>query len=132
MAGKKQAPAAKIEEDDDESWEDPVVDADGEGATPNMRMRDWRDVERYREIKELKQLVDDDLGIEELFENPLKPKPMPAPGPARMARAAEKPKVAPPKAVAVAKPVTVAKPAPAPVNHRKKAPAKVRAKAHRR
>lgn len=124
MAGKKQAPAAKIEEDDDESWEDPVVDADGEGAALNMRMRDWRDVERYREIKELKQLVDDDLGIEELFENPLKPKPMPAPGPARMARAAEKPRAAPPKPVAVAK--------PAPVDHRKKAPAKARAKAHRR
>lgn len=131
MAGKKQAPA-KIEEDEDESWEDPVVDPDGEQATPNMRMRDWRDVERYREIKELKQLVDDDLAIEEVFENPLKQKPLPPPArPLRAVRAVEKPRAAPVKPAPAAKPVPAAKTAPT-NSHGKKVPSKVRAKAHRR
>jgi len=120
MAGKKQAPA-KIEEDTEEveSWEDPVVEPDGEAAAPTMRLRDWRDVERYREIKELKQLVDDDLGVEELFENPLKQRPA-TPVAARPARAAT-----------AEKPRPAARPA---ANHHRKKPArKVHGKArHRR
>ena len=72
-AGKKAAPA-KVEEDDDaEGWEDAVVDADEKEAA-NLRLRDWRDVERFREMKELRSLVDDDYGLEEIFHIPVKPR----------------------------------------------------------
>jgi hypothetical protein len=72
-AGKKQAPA-KIEEDDDaEGWEEAVVE-DGKEAEADLRLRDWRDVERYREMKELRSLVDDDYGLDEIFHVPLKPR----------------------------------------------------------
>ena len=73
-AGKKAAPA-KIEEDDDaEGWEDAVVEADGKDAAAELRLRDWRDVERFREMRELRSLVDDDYGLEEIFHVPLKPR----------------------------------------------------------
>jgi hypothetical protein len=70
-AGKKQAPA-KIEEDDDDAWDDAVVETDGKDAAADLRLRDWRDVERFREMKELRSLVDDDYGLEEIFHVPLK------------------------------------------------------------
>lgn len=139
-AGKKQAPA-KVEEDDDtEGWEDAVVEADGkEGA--DLRLRDWRDVERFREMRELRSLVDDDYGLEEIFHVPLKPRvevPPRTPKAAVPARPTT-PAKAPPKAAAPAKPVKAAaaakpvppKPAKA---HKKPAakPAKVKAKAKRR
>jgi hypothetical protein len=76
QAGKKQAPA-KIEEDDDDNWEDAVVDADDKETGQNLRLRDWRDVERFREMKELRRLVDDDYGLEEIFHIPLKPRAEP-------------------------------------------------------
>src|SRR5688572_5114312 len=76
QAGKKQAPA-KIEEDDDDTWEDAVVDADDKETGQNLRLRDWRDVERFREMKELRRLVDDDYGLEEIFHIPLKPRAEP-------------------------------------------------------
>ena len=36
--------------------DDPPVDT---------RMRDWRDVERYKEMRQLRKLVDDDLDFDE-------------------------------------------------------------------
>ena len=141
-AGKKQAPA-KIEEDDDaEGWEDAVVETDDKESEANLRLRDWRDVERFREMKELRSLVDDDYGLEEIFHIPLKPRAEPG---IPVPRTAVKPlKGQPLKAPAVAKPAptkatakaahapakparTHAKPAPA-----RKVPAKLKAKAKRR
>jgi hypothetical protein len=37
------------------------VDADG-NPVEGGRSRDWRDVEKYRELRELKKLVGEDLG----------------------------------------------------------------------
>ena len=137
-AGKKQAPA-KVEEDDDtEGWEDAVVEADGKDAV-DLRLRDWRDVERFREMKELRSLVDDDYGLEEIFHVPLKsrvevpPRQPKSTAPARLA-----PAKALPAAKAPAKPVSAAKHAPAkpaPGKHAHaaaKPKAKIRAKAKRR
>lgn len=104
-AGKKQAPAKIEEEDDAEGWDDAVVDADDKEAAANLRLRDWRDVERFREMKELRRLVDDDYGLEEIFHIPVKPRaepgipaphntiklPKPAPGGARAAAPAAAP-----------------------------------------
>ena len=73
-AAKKQAPA-KVEEDDDtEGWDDAVVEADSKESGADLRLRDWRDVERFREMKELRSLVDDDYGLDEIFRVPLKPR----------------------------------------------------------
>ena len=133
-AGKKQAPA-KIEEEDDDTWEDAVVETDGKDAAADLRLRDWRDVERFREMKELRSLVDDDYWLEEIFHVPLKsradvpprqPKLVPAAKLAAVKAAEAKlaarqaAKHAPP-----AKHAPAAKPAPA----KKAAPAKAKAKA---
>jgi len=137
-AGKKQAPA-KIEDDDDDAWDDAVVEADGKDAAPDLRLRDWRDVERFREMKDLRSLVDDDYGLEEIFHVPLKsrvdvpprqPKVVPPSRlvAARGAKAAEV-KLA---AKAVAKPQAQAvKHAPA-ARHPAKKTAPAKAKAHAR
>ena len=127
-AGKKQAPA-KVEEDDDDDWDDAVVEADAKDGGADLRLRDWRDVERFREMKELRSLVDDDYGLEEIFHVPLKPrgdqararlappaKPAPgsakaAPPPAKAAAKAPPPREAP-KAHARAAAKPAAKPAP--------------------
>lgn len=131
-AGKKRAPA-KIEEDDDaEGWEDAVVDADDKEAAANLRLRDWRDVERFREMRELRRLVDDDYGLEEIFHLPVKLKPRAEPGipvPPTIARmlkpAAAAPTARPAAKTAPAKAVAAAKPAPANSRiHPKGAPAK--------
>ena len=143
-AGKKQAPA-KIEEDDDaEGWEDAVVDADEKDAEANLRLRDWRDVERFREMKELRSLVDDDYGLEEIFHIPLRPRAEPG-IPAPRTPAKGQPQKAPPagKPLVEAKPAarnahSVTKPAkpaakanPKPTAH-EKAPAKLKAKVKRK
>ena len=73
-AGKKQA-AQKFEEPEEaEGWEDAVVEADDKDGGADLRLRDWRDVERFREMKDLRRLVDDDYGLEEIFHVPLKPR----------------------------------------------------------
>jgi hypothetical protein len=92
-AGKKQAPA-KIEEDDDDAWDDAVVEADGKDAAADLRLRDWRDVERFREMKELRSLVDDDYGLEEIFHVPLK---------SRVEVPPRQPKLVPPSKLVAAK-----------------------------
>lgn len=126
-AGKKQAPAKVEEDDDSEGWDDAVVEAEGKDGGADLRLRDWRDVERFREMRELRRLVDDDYGLEEIFHVPLKPrgdqgrsrlalpaKPAPANGrvaamPAKPAAKAAPGKAAPAKAAA---PKAAAKPAP--------------------
>jgi hypothetical protein len=124
-AGKKQAPA-KVEEDDDDSWDDAVVDTDAKDGGADLRLRDWRDVERFREMRDLRRLVDDDYGLEEIFHVPLKPradagrnaKLVPAKAPAAPAKPAGKAAAKPP--VAKAQP----KPAPKPAAKPAKAKAK--------
>jgi hypothetical protein len=132
-AGKKQAPA-KVEEDDDDNWDDAVVEADAKDGGADMRLRDWRDVERFREMKELRSLVDDDYGLDEIFHVPLKPRGEPGRAPRLAAAARPAPTVAPPKpgakvapkgAKLAAKPQAPAKPAPKPA-------AKPKAKAKRK
>jgi hypothetical protein len=86
-------------EPEGEAWDDAVVDADKEPPAVPLRMRDWRDVERYREMKELKDLVDDDSGIAEIFAPP--PRPIPAAkGKARLAAAVKPAPAAKPGAAA--------------------------------
>lgn len=140
-AGKKQAPA-KIEEDDDtEGWDDAVVEADDKDAAADLRLRDWRDVERFREMKELRNLVDDDYGLEEIFHNPLKPRvevpprqpkvvPLAKGAAAAAAKAAVKP-AAKPEAKAPAKLAVPMKAKPVP-KAQAKAKVKVKAKPKRR
>jgi hypothetical protein len=133
-AGKKQAPA-KIEEDDDgDSWDDAVVETEGKEGHADLRLRDWRDVERFREMKELRRLVDDDYGLEEIFHIPLKPR---VEVPPRQPKAAVQQRPAPaPKAPVK---VPARPPAKAPAKAHKKAAAKhprakprIKAKAKRR
>jgi hypothetical protein len=119
-AGKKQAPAKVEEDDDNEGWDDAVVEADAKDGGADLRLRDWRDVERFREMKELRSLVDDDYGLDEIFRVPVKPrgeqrakaalparaapaKPGPAPRPAAKAAAAPKAAKAAPKPAPKAK-----------------------------
>ena len=147
-AGKKQAPA-KVEDDDEaEGWEDAVVEADGGDGTADLRLRDWRDVERFREMKDLRSLVDDDYGLEEIFHVPLKsradvpprqPKLVPAAKLAAVKAAEAKlaarqaAKHAPPaKHAPAAKPAPAKKAAPAKAKAHAKAHAKPKPKAKRR
>lgn len=125
-AGKKQAPA-KVEEDDDtEGWDDAVVEADSKDGGADLRLRDWRDVERFREMKELRSLVDDDYGLDEIFRVPLKPRGELRARPAAPAKAPPAPPAKPAaKAAAKEAPKAASKPAAKP------AP-KVKAKAKRK
>ena len=66
--GKKPQAAAKppadefVDESDNFDDDVPAVDADGNPVGGGGRSRDWRDVEKYRELRELKKLVGEDLG----------------------------------------------------------------------
>ena len=82
MARKKQAPEKNEDlADEAEGWEETVVEAEEKEDAIASRLRDWRDVERLRELKELRGLVDNDDGLEELFR--VQPPPPPAPKPAK-------------------------------------------------
>jgi len=50
----------------------PAVDAKG-NPIPGLRSRDWRDVEKYREIRELKKLIGED--VDDLFLKPAQQPP---------------------------------------------------------
>jgi hypothetical protein len=128
-AGKKQAPAKVEEDDDNEGWDDAVVEADAKDGGADLRLRDWRDVERFREMKELRSLVDDDYGLDEIFRVPVKPRSEPR------AKAALTLKVAPAKALPPARPAAKAAAREAPKPHAKTAPKpapKAKAKAKRK
>jgi hypothetical protein len=141
-AAKKQAPA-KVEEDDDEGWDDAVVETDAKDGGADLRLRDWRDVERFREMKDLRRLVDDDYGLEEIFHVPLKARAdvpprvklvVPVKGAAVAKAAAKAPPPAKPPAKAAA-PARATAPRPAPkVTHKPahKPAAKPKAKAKRK
>lgn len=81
MAGKKQSPSkAKFNEFDDEeaeseTWEDDAADVDADDALPGNeaggKSRDWRDVERYREERALRKLIEDEFAdFDDLDEKP--------------------------------------------------------------
>jgi hypothetical protein len=77
MAGKKQSSSKKsyepLEDDgtDAEGWEDDPVDVDVSGrTTPAGRLRDWRDIERYREERELRRLIEDEYELDHIAEPP--------------------------------------------------------------
>ena len=64
--GKKPQPQPKPFDEfaeDAEGFEEdvPAIDAKG-NAVPAARSRDWRDVERFREERELRKLIGEDLG----------------------------------------------------------------------
>ncbi|MCH9827221.1 MAG: hypothetical protein VX836_16120 [Pseudomonadota bacterium] len=70
MAGKKQSPSTQSNytefEDDDtaaEGWEDDAAEVEPEDETPaaSGASRDWRDVERYREERALRKLIEDEF-----------------------------------------------------------------------
>jgi hypothetical protein len=131
---KKQAPQKFEEPEEAEGWEDAVVEADGKDGA-DLRLRDWRDVERFREMKDLRRLVDDDYGLEEIFHIPLKPRPEALPRASKLVLPA---KLQPGKAVpaapvkaasAKAAPAKAAAKAPAPAK-KAAAPHKAPAKAH--
>ncbi len=70
--GKKAQPQPKPFDEfaeETEGFEDdvPTVDAKG-NPVPGGRSRDWRDVERFREERELRKLIGEDFG--ELDEKP--------------------------------------------------------------
>ena len=123
-AGKKQAPQKFEEPEESEGWEDAVVEADGKEGADDLRLRDWRDVERFREMKDLRRLVDDDYGLEEIFHVPLKPR---TEVPPRTKKAMPPAKVAAAAKAVLAK-VVPAKVAPAKASARPEA--KGTAKAH--
>lgn len=47
--------------DDSEGFEDDVPGVDSKPNGSNARSRDWRDVEKYREQRELKRMIGEDL-----------------------------------------------------------------------
>lgn len=42
------------------------VDYEADARAGGIKARDWRDVERYKEMRELRQLVDDDFDFDDL------------------------------------------------------------------
>lgn len=64
MAAKKKDHEPDIDDDFDDV-DDSAVDDEGEtshrsAAPPGVRLRDWRDIERYREDRALRKLLDED------------------------------------------------------------------------
>lgn len=60
-------PAKSFDEfaEEGEVLDEDVVDPVDAAASPSSKLRDWRDVERYKEMRELRRLVDDDLDFDE-------------------------------------------------------------------
>ncbi|HZP13834.1 MAG TPA: hypothetical protein VFB36_15565 [Nevskiaceae bacterium] len=127
MAGKKQQQPKPVDEDEEvegEGW-DNVADVDAEAHDQAAgRMRDWRDVEKYREMRELRRLVGDEFDFSDVLgEIPIRSGQMAGrkgDGKAKPAAAPSAPavkgKVAapPPKVVAHQKPAAAAQKAAAP------------------
>jgi hypothetical protein len=131
MAGKKQQAPKSVEdeaEESEEGWDNAVdVDADAQDQA-GLRMRDWRDVEKYREMRELRRLVGDEFDFTDVLgEIPIRtansPRPMVKPVAAK--GSAAKPAPAPAKSAKPAKPA----PPPAPAKPAAKAAPPARAKA---
>ncbi len=66
---KPQAEAPKSFEEvapfESDSVDDEVADIEPEAPTADSKSRDWRDVERYKEMRMLRRLVDDDLDLDD-------------------------------------------------------------------
>jgi hypothetical protein len=131
MAGKKQQAPKSVEdeaEESEEGWDNAVdVDADAQDQA-GLRMRDWRDVEKYREMRELRRLVGDEFDFTDVLgEIPIRtansPRPMMKPVAAKGSAAKAAP--APAKGSKPGKPA----PPPAPPKPAAKAPPPARAKA---
>jgi len=132
---KKQAPQKFEEPEEAEGWEDAVVETDGKDGAADLRLRDWRDVERFREMKDLRSLVDDDYGLEEIFHIPLKPRIEVPPRTPKLAIPAKLvvskgPAKPAPRPAARAQPPARHAPAPAKKAVAAKAKAKPKAKTH--
>lgn len=122
MAGKKKQAPAKFEEpEEDEGWEEAVAETEEKEPAADVRLRDWRDVERYREMKELRRLVDEDDGFEDIFQAPVRPRSETTV--ARPAARPQKPAPEKPAAKAAEKPAA-AKAKPAAKKNETKAKAK--------
>lgn len=52
--------------DEAEAVDEEVLDVDESMSGAANKMRDWRDVEKYKEERLLRRLVDDDLDLEDL------------------------------------------------------------------
>lgn len=51
--------------DDADGSDDELPNVDESLATSSTKLRDWRDVEKYKEERLLRRLVDDDLDLED-------------------------------------------------------------------
>jgi hypothetical protein len=51
--------------DDSDGGDDDVPNVDESMNASNAKLRDWRDVEKYKEERLLRRLVDDDLDLED-------------------------------------------------------------------
>lgn len=51
--------------EDAESVDEDTMAADDAGGGSPLKMRDWRDVEKYKEERRLRRLIDDELDFEE-------------------------------------------------------------------
>lgn len=67
----QEPPAKNFEEfaEDAEVVDEEVVNVEPEGVAASSKMRDWRDVEKYKEMRELRRLVDDDFDIDDLLDD---------------------------------------------------------------
>lgn len=52
--------------DEAEAVDEEVLNVDESIAGAAGKLRDWRDVEKYKEERQLRRLVDDDLDLEDL------------------------------------------------------------------
>lgn len=53
--------------DDADPSDEEAVNVDPDSVAAVVKARDWRDVERYKEMRELRKLVDDDLDLDDLL-----------------------------------------------------------------
>lgn len=80
MAGrpgkKAQPPPKPFDEfsDDSEGLDDDAPTVDAKGSMPPTTRRDWRDVEKFREDRELRKLIGED------FDDPFAERPTRRPG----------------------------------------------------
>lgn len=80
MAAKKKSSSDYdgFEDDDndaDDDFDSDFDDSDEEASSSDpsaMRGRDWRDIERFREERELRKLIDDDLDFDDDEERSLR------------------------------------------------------------
>lgn len=69
-------PAKSFDEfvDDAEPTDDDGVNVDPDEVAAMVKARDWRDVERYKEMRELRKRVEDEMDLDEQFDHRLKRK----------------------------------------------------------